>query len=533
MALSCVLVAACTQMPETGESGESSSETGEEQVGPEQVPLECPDTGLELPGEDRVLLVSVSDGVEQALWWLDLAAEDPAASAAELLAGPWVPSEGASDGRYAFVRLEADEPEGLLLDLRELPPTPVDPGLPAGHLLRDGETTPDGSALIVRAYDEVSETEYGPCSCEQLWKIPLDEQGELGTPELLTEARLGFAPYFPMHRAYAAEGGALALAATNVLFDGKGAWVLDLDGEQGMRAGGIGGEEYVSDLHLTPDGGELAGSYNNYADPRGHSRWVDLEVEPLAKGMMGPPSGGQGQYLGPWACDDRRVLLRLDLEGFYDPEASALAYLGDESFDWQLLDPLPEPLGWSQFDRGGEYVLMRAVEGDSLWAARTLTTLVGPPVALAGGALGEAPLVHVGMDAGRDFVLLVRRVDESLQHCELARFEGGELVERRGLGACAEFAGPVARAGHVYVSTFEEGQWSLWHTRAGALMEPPELVMRATERIRPWSVSASGEWLVVRLPEQVERLVGPGTPLEGVPLSFEGADASGELALVP
>ncbi|MCA9685563.1 MAG: hypothetical protein KC457_25520, partial [Myxococcales bacterium] len=131
--------------------------------------------------EQGLALFHVGSGGMQGLWWMDLSAADPLATATELLPGSWYPPSGHSDGRYALARMVTNDKtvEGALLDLRALPPTVVDPGLPAGFALLDGEVVPDGSALILRARDEVLDT-------QRLWRVDLDALGELGEPVLLT-----------------------------------------------------------------------------------------------------------------------------------------------------------------------------------------------------------------------------------------------------------------------------------------------------------------------------------------------------------
>lgn len=451
--------------------------------------IDEPDEAPLVPG---LALFHVESDTDQALWWMDLSAEDPLAAAAELASGPWFPSHGRGDARFAFAHTDDGDsttPDpGVLLDLRVLPPTPIDPGLPATQILLDGDLTPDSEGLIVRTFDTMLGTEL-------LWQRAIDPDGTLGALEQLTWPSPQLADVLPLRlwlpesRHYSADGRVLFVHGSTAASFGTETFRVDLDAPGELDFVHSSDGEWYREFP-TPDGDALIVVEDLHASPYQSVDCFDL----ASHASLGCDIEGSGEGVADVLG---RTLIMMGYDDYLTGEDASYAIvhvcephakinpleLGDLAVDdLQLLED-------------AAHVVMVA-EG-TLWRAAIDAGPPGPLVAVTGLARGEPDVVEYDAMPRRDIAVLTRATQDGMA-CEVVRFEDGALVDGWPIGPCSSVGSSNIRANHLYVWIYETNDATrLWHVDlADPLAQPfpvSAVFAAIAWRIAPL-VSADGRW---------------------------------------
>jgi hypothetical protein len=462
---------------------------------------------------------------------MDLSAADPMTTATELLSGPWYPSLGRSDGHYAFARSyihpQNQELDGVLLDVSVLPPTPVDPGLPPGHFLRDGEVSPDLSALIIRAYDQVLDA-------DRLWRIPIDGLGQLGAPELLTPDTPEWQRMsFPERSDYSADGSTVVAYAWNSQFDVRMAITIDLVNAAGpFPVGGNFDHEPFSPshLHLTPDGGELVMYVNQWVHPYSYAYWVDLDGGNSPAQLGEPVDMLHG--LHDWAADERTVLWGGTIDYDYY-EYLHIIEIGEAQVTEHPVDLQGMSINAPYFHEGGDYVLLRTDTADSLWGVSVVNNQPGPLFAIAGAAAGEDDLTRFSIDASRTLATLQWTHEDLTQDCEIARLADATFVELWGAGPCKNISPPSLRDDDLYFPLTEVDDTArLWHLDITDPFAVPEPISAPGISGGARAISPAGLW-VFHAASSKYYLSGLPQPGESDELTFNGMTTTVNPVVIP
>ena len=364
-----------------------------------------------------------------------------------------------------------------------------------------------------------------------MWRIPIDDLGDLGEPEVLTEPlpedwigalRLRF----PADRVYSADGTTVLMRCST--FEGFGALcAADLANAVGMTYLSDGGHDLdlSMGLHLTPDGGEMAiDGINPIGDPNNYAYWQNLDGGgPLT--MLGPPlEADRYRALSDWADDDRTGLLAVGPHGDWYEQLSVIE-IGEDAVVEHPVDLQGMEFGHTYYHEGGDYLLLRPSSEDSLWGASVTASQPGPLFAIAGAAAGEDPLLEFEPDASRTFAALVWENDDLTRYCEIVSLADAAFSWTWAAGLCTSVGNPVLRGDHLYVVLTEiDNTRRVWHLDVSdplAMLEP----ISAPNSGVPVVVSPNGQWVFHRS-GSMWHLSGLTQPGQTEVLSFDGMNVN-------
>jgi hypothetical protein len=473
--------------------------------------------------EQGIVLMHVESDVDEGLWWMDLSDPNPLSTATELFSGPWYPSTGRSDGHYVFARSYAHpyvtEYDGALLDISVTPPLPIDPGLPVGQHVRDGEVTPDGSALIIRSFDE-------DLFHDWLWRVPIDELGQLGVPELLTpDVDQFFTSSFPVSSVFSADNTILATPIWSRRFfmgSPDGLAIVDLVNGGILHAVGAGDENSPRKVHLTPDGGELAWEGGVSLMPQDGTWWSNVDSEGPAVPLS--EIGVLTQTFGDWASDDRTALWGSAFD-YYDglEDAFVLTFGEDDVTSQQIATNFNVRAMY--FHEGGEWVLLGSDDDATIFAAPVDDGMPGVVAPILGEQLGEGAVLAFLPDASRGHAVVFWEREDLTRDCSFVNLVDGAVVWTWDIGTCTSAAAPMIVDDHAYfiVTDVNIGR-TIRHLDIG----DPLAVAEPISAPDPWSIieiSPSGEW-VIQWEGASYSLTGLSQPGVSTLLEFDGMIAN-------